>query len=61
MKNIFGVLIGLVLTASVLAQINDTLPDSTGIVATDINGKTWNIDSLLTAGKHIWVHQTWAG
>lgn len=38
-----------------------TFPAYTGIVATDTKGKTYDIDALIASGKHIVVHQTFAG
>ncbi len=43
------------------ASAQGSLPTTTGIIATDWNGKTYDIDALLAAGKHIWVHQMFAG
>ncbi len=37
------------------------IPSNTGIVAEDIDGNTWDFDALLKAGKHIVIHQIWAG
>lgn len=53
MKRLIGILM-LLLTTITCAG---TFPNTTGIVATDIYGKTYDIDALLDAGKHIVVHQ----
>ncbi len=42
------------LTVSLSAQT--TIPTNTGIIARDNTGKTYAIDSLLSSGKHIWLH-----
>ncbi len=34
---------------------------TTGIVATDWDGKVWDFDAILASGKHIWVHQMSTG
>lgn len=48
---------------SVLAVccLGGTFPDNTGIVLTDTKGKTYDIDALIKAGKHIVIHQTFSG
>lgn len=38
-----------------------TFSANTGIIATDTKGKTYDIDALIASGKHIVVHQTFAG
>ncbi len=38
-----------------------TFPDQTGIVLTDLDGKTYDIDKLIKDGKHIFVHQMYSG
>lgn len=38
-----------------------TFPNQTGIVLTDLEGKTYDIDAILNDGKHILVHQMFAG
>lgn len=38
-----------------------TFPKETGIVLTDLEGKTYDIDALLNDGRHILVHQMFAG
>lgn len=38
-----------------------TFPKQTGIILTDLEGKTYDIDALLDSGKHIFVHQTYSG
>lgn len=38
-----------------------TFPNETGIILTDLEGKTYDIDALLNDGKHILVHQMFAG
>lgn len=35
-----------------------TLPSEIGIVMTDDNGNSYDIDALLKEGKHIVVHQS---
>ncbi len=36
------------------------IPSNTGIVATDIDGNTWDFDALLKS-EHIIIHQIFAG
>lgn len=38
-----------------------TFPDQTNITVTDLEGKKYDIDALLNDGKHILVHQMFAG
>lgn len=38
-----------------------TFSAHTGIIARDSKGKTYDIDALIASGKHIVVHQTFAG
>lgn len=47
--------------AVVMAVIAGTIPSNTGIVAEDIDGNSWDFDALLKAGKHIVIHQVFAG
>ena len=47
--------------AAVSVSAQGTVSASTGIIATDWNGVTYDIDALLAAGKHIWVHQMFQG
>lgn len=39
----------------------ENFPDQTGIILTDLEGQTYNIDALLNEGKHIFVHQMYSG
>lgn len=36
-------------------------PKESGIVLTDLDGKTYDIDQLLDKGKHILIHQMYSG
>lgn len=36
-------------------------PEASGIVLTDLEGKTYDIDELLDGGKHILIHQMYSG
>ncbi len=38
-----------------------TIPTTTGIVAEDVFGNTFDIDALLNSGVHIVVHQMFSG
>lgn len=51
----------LLILLSAMIAFAGKIPSATGIVATDIDGKTWNFDALLKAGKHIVVHQAFSG
>ncbi len=42
-------------------ETSGTFPPITTIIATDTKGKTYDIDALIAAGKHIVVHQTFSG
>lgn len=53
--NISRIILFLLLLA--FSLLADTIPMVTGIVVKDLDGNSFNIDSLLNAGKHIWVHQ----
>lgn len=37
------------------------LPSSTGIIMTDWDGNTYNLDVLLNSGKHVVIHQMYSG
>ncbi len=53
----FSKILTWVMTALVVSLwAQTTFPVTTGIIAKDNNGKTYDIDSLLNSGKHIWVH-----
>lgn len=58
---------GLLFIASILFILSlfsfsfgEQIPENTGVVMTDFEGKTYNLDSLLDAGKHIVVQQIFA-
>lgn len=53
--------ISFIIFISVLLLSAGTIPSKTDLVITDTDGKTWDIDSLLDEGKHIWMHQAWSG
>lgn len=37
------------------------LPSSTGVIMTDWDGNTYNLDVLLNSGKHVVIHQMYSG
>ena len=37
------------------------LSNTTGVIMTDWNGKTYNLDALLSSGKHVIIHQMYSG
>jgi hypothetical protein len=37
------------------------LPNTTGVVMTDWDGKTYDLDALLNSGKHVFIHQMYSG
>jgi hypothetical protein len=59
MKKLLSLFLSSAFFISVAAQ--GTIPQSTKIVATDINGKTWDIDAILNSGKVLAIEQTFSG
>lgn len=59
MKKVLSMLLGASFFISVAAQ--SSIPHTTGIIVPDADGKTWNLDALLNAGKVVVIHQEFSG
>ncbi len=58
MKKLVALIFALLLFVGATA---DKIPDVTGLVLTDCEGNSWNIDELLDDNKVLWVHQMFKG
>ncbi len=68
-KPLFGVMLATsiftaspAISSSLIEEMvpGDTIPHQTGMIVIDDAGKSWNIDSILDAGKVLAVHQTFS-
>jgi hypothetical protein len=58
MKQIISFLFALSLFIGATAE---KIPDVTGLILTDCEGNSWNIDELLNDYKVLWIHQMFKG